>query len=124
MSDPVHRHGPLLVGQVGVEPTIFTAFETAAYANSATGLHSLLLLHRMIRRHAHLGTLRRCRTPHLREAKLVPKVGVEPTRLSALVSKTSVAAVTPLGHIKLVKVVGIEPTLPGSKPGMPPLHHT
>lgn len=41
--------------------------------------------------------------------KLVPLVGVEPTRPEALVSKTSVAAVTPQGHIKLVRAAGFEP---------------
>jgi len=30
---------------------------------------------------------------------LVPQVGLEPTRLSALASKTSVATITPPGHI-------------------------
>lgn len=41
---------------------------------------------------------------------MVRKVGFEPTRLSALASKTSVAAITPLAHW-LVPRVGIEPTL-------------
>lgn len=40
---------------------------------------------------------------------LVPVVGVEPTRLSAAVSKTAVSTVSPHG-LRLVGQVGFEPT--------------
>jgi len=39
---------------------------------------------------------------------MVRKVGLEPTRLSALASKTSVATITPLAHF-MVGTAGIEP---------------
>lgn len=47
----------------------------------------------------------------LRGIKLVAKVGVEPTSLSAVEFESTVSAIPPLGHVyKLVAPVGFEPT--------------
>ena len=52
---------------------------------------------------------------------MVPQVGLEPTRISPLASKTSVATITPPGQ-KLAEGNGIEPLIAESKSAVIPFN--
>lgn len=92
--------------QVGIEPTLSGWF-----------LPSVLPLH-----YKHLMVPAGSRT---RSAQPITLEGLEPSRLSALVSKTSVSAIPPQGRDVSSFVPGTNSSQPGSTPGRPcPLHNS